>query len=70
MTDTIERIRNRILYDTDPDVVARNAAAMAAWAKRIGSPKRCKVGEVHPATGECLYCGAANGESCQMGFGG
>lgn len=68
--DWIERTRARILHNTDPAVVAEHSARMKAWAERIGTPKRCKVGEVHPASGECLYCGAANGQSCQMGFGG
>lgn len=72
MTDQtqIERVVARLLYDMDPEVVAREKASREAFAKRIGIPKRCKVGEVHPASGECLYCGAANGQSCQMGFGG
>jgi hypothetical protein len=66
----IERTRTRILHDTDPEVVAKSAAARKAWVEYIGTPKRCKVGEVDPAYGECLYCGAANGQSCQLGFGG
>lgn len=66
----IERTRARILHNTDPEVVAAHSATRAAWAEKIGTPKRCKVGEVHPAMGECLYCGAANGQSCQLGFGG
>lgn len=69
-SDWIERTRARILHDTDPQVVAAHSAAMKAWVEKIGHPKRCKVGEVHPASGECLYCGAANGESCALGFGG
>lgn len=70
MTQSVERVRARILYDTDPDVVADSTRRKAEWLRRIGTPKRCKIGEVHPATGECLYCGAANGESCKLGFGG
>jgi hypothetical protein len=58
------------MHDTDPAVVAEAARRKAEWAKRIGHPKRCKVGEVHPGLGCCLYCGAESGESCQLGFGG
>lgn len=68
--DWIKRARARIAYNTDPQVVAKHSAGMKTWAERIGTPKRCKVGEVHPASGECLYCGAANGQSCLLGFGG
>lgn len=68
--DWIERTRARILHDTDPVVVAESAQRKAEWVARLGTPKRCKANEVHPATGECLYCGAANGQSCALGFGG
>jgi len=68
--ERIERTRERIMRNTDPERVAKHAAEMKAWAEKIGTPKRCKVGEVHPATGECLFCGAANGQSCRLGFGG
>jgi hypothetical protein len=71
MTNTdIERTLARLLHNTDPAVVAEHSQRMAEWTKRIGHSKRCKVGEVHPASGECLYCGAANGETCKLGFGG
>ena len=66
----VEQMRWRILHDTDPAVVADSARRRAEWAKRIGHPKRCKVGEVHPGLGCCLYCGADMGESCRIGFGG
>lgn len=61
-----ERVRARILYDTDPAVVAEAARRKAEWAARIGHPKRCKVGEVHPWLGCCLYCGAEMGEFCKL----
>lgn len=68
--DWVERTRARVLHNTDPVVVAEHLTRMKAWAARIGTPKRCKVGEVHPASGECLHCGAANGQHCLLGFGG
>lgn len=66
----IVRTRERIERDTDPVRVADHARRMKEWAERIGTPKRCKVGEVHPASGDCLYCGAINGQSCLLGLGG
>lgn len=60
----------RLEYDTDPEVVAKGAASRKAFAERLGTPKRCKVGEVHPITSECPFCGAVMGQSCKLGFGG
>lgn len=68
--ESIERARERIMRDTDPARVAESRKRHAEWVARLGTPKRCKVNEVHPASGECLYCGAVNGQSCQLGFGG
>ncbi len=52
--------------DVDPEIVAAGAASRAAWLAKIGQPKRCKTGEVHPSLYECLFCGAIMGESCKI----
>ena len=57
--------RERMLRDIDPVVVAERSAALLAWAERIGHPKRCKTGEVHPSLYCCLFCGAEMGETCR-----
>lgn len=51
--------------DTDPDLVARADGGRAAWATRIGHPKRCQTNQVHPGLGCCLFCGADSGENCR-----
>lgn len=60
----------QIEKDIDPKNVEKGNAERAAFAARIGHPKRCEVGQVHPDNGECLWCGAANGQTCMTGFGG
>ena len=57
--------RERMLRDIDPSIVAEQGAALQAWAQRMGHPKRCKTGEVHPGLGCCLFCGAEMGEICR-----
>lgn len=60
--ETIKRARARLLRDISPEALEksrREREHIAAW----GNPKRCKTGQCAPM-GECLFCGAINGESC------
>ena len=60
--------RERIERDVDPAYVAASMERKAAWAKRIGHPKRCETNQVHPGLGCCLYCGADSGENCRARY--
>lgn len=57
--------RARLLRDVEPAVVARHVASRAAWAERIGYPRRCETNEVQPGLGCCLLCEADSGENCR-----
>lgn len=59
-----ERVRT-IEVHVDPAYVARRKAGRAVWAKRLGTPQRCKTNIVHPSLGCCLFCGADSGEACK-----
>jgi hypothetical protein len=58
-------IRERLLRDVDPDVVAEDRRRRDAAAARWGTPRRCQTNEVHPGLGCCLYCSADSGEPCR-----
>jgi hypothetical protein len=59
----IEQARAHILYDVSEEALERRRREreqMASW----GRPARCETGFTAPM-GECLLCGAINGEDCQ-----
>ena len=61
--EQIERARARLEYDVSDEALERGRrerAHMASW----GTPARCKTGQCHPM-GDCLLCGAINGEDCR-----
>ena len=54
----------RLLCAVSPAALERTERALqhaASW----GSPRRCSTNECCPFTGDCLLCGAINGEACK-----
>jgi hypothetical protein len=61
--EQIERTRARILRDVSPEAVERGRRQRERLAA-LGTRKRCQTNACGP-WGECLHCGADNGEACR-----
>jgi len=61
--ESIERARTRLLYDVSPEALERGRREREHLAKLPSGP-RCTTGNIGHL-GECLFCGAVQGESCR-----
>ncbi|MCG7520861.1 hypothetical protein [Ruegeria sp. Ofav3-42] len=65
-----DTLRHVLLGEPKPDLMDGKyadpePAPVAALAKRAAFPKRCEGGDVDAFNGDCLWCGAPMGGTCQ-----